>query len=106
MQMQEQQLKQERVLAKTFIFAFRSGAVMGFLLAANGLLVQCITINLFQIVGGGIYTKTVDVGADLDGKVERDIPEDNPRNPADTQTNYANWLGNIRLAIGCTSVLS
>ncbi|MFS8022369.1 putative inorganic diphosphatase [Helianthus anomalus] len=103
-------LEARKGVGKAFIVAFCSGAVMGFLLAANDLFVLYITINVFKIyygddweglfeaitgyglggssmtlfgrVGGGIYTKAADVGADLVGKVERNIPENDPRNPA------------------------
>ena len=103
-------LEARRGIAPAFMAAFRSGAVMGFLLAGLGLLnlfvviqvfsrfygddwkglYEAITgyglggssIALFGRVGGGIYTKAADVGADLVGKVEKDIPEDDPRNPA------------------------
>ncbi|CAL5435030.1 unnamed protein product [Camellia sinensis] len=103
-------LEARKGVGTAFITAFRSGGVIGFLLAANGLLVLYVSVNLFKLyygddweglyesitgyglggssmalfgrVGGGIYTKAADVGADLVGKVERNIPEDDPRNPA------------------------
>ncbi|CAA0806473.1 Pyrophosphate-energized vacuolar membrane proton pump 1 [Striga hermonthica] len=116
-------LEARKGVGKAFIVAFRSGAVMGFLLAANGLLVLYIAINLFKLyygddweglfeaitgyglggssmalfgrVGGGIYTKAADVGADLVGKVERNIPEDDPRNPAVIADNVGDNVGDI-----------
>ncbi|KAG2268426.1 hypothetical protein Bca4012_038170 [Brassica carinata] len=116
-------LEARKGVGKAFIVAFRSGAVMGFLLAASGLLVLYITINVFKIyygedweglfeaitgyglggssmalfgrVGGGIYTKAADVGADLVGKIERNIPEDDPRNPAVIADNVGDNVGDI-----------
>ncbi|KAE8714679.1 Pyrophosphate-energized vacuolar membrane proton pump 1 [Hibiscus syriacus] len=95
-------LEARKGVGKAFIVAFRSGAVMGFLLAANGLF-EAITgyglggssMALFGRVGGGIYTKAADVGADLVGKVERNIPEDDPRNPAVIADNVGDNVGDI-----------
>ncbi|CAM0909254.1 unnamed protein product [Alopecurus aequalis] len=116
-------LEARKGVGKAFIVAFRSGAVMGFLLAASGLFVLYLIINLFGLyygddweglfeaitgyglggssmalfgrVGGGIYTKAADVGADLVGKVERNIPEDDPRNPAVIADNVGDNVGDI-----------
>ncbi len=108
---------EESGMAKALKVAFRSGAVMGLCVAGLGLLglgiivyvldlakiVQCVTgfgfgassMALFGRVGGGIYTKAADVGADLVGKVEAGIPEDDPRNPAVIADNVGDNVGDV-----------
>jgi inorganic pyrophosphatase len=98
-------LEARKGVAPAFMAAFRSGAVMGFLLAGNALLVLYVVIIMYRKVygddwefgrvGGGIYTKAADVGADLVGKVEKDIPEDDPRNPAVIADNVGDNVGDI-----------
>ncbi|MFH0888549.1 MAG: sodium-translocating pyrophosphatase [Planctomycetota bacterium] len=134
-------------LNKGLVVAFRSGAVMGLIVVGFGLIdisawfyvlykwvgmdLQHVTITmlcfgmgastqaLFARVGGGIFTKAADVGADLVGKVEANIPEDDPRNPATIADNvgdvagmgadlYESYCGSIlaAAALGAAAALS
>ncbi|MBI3033201.1 V-type H(+)-translocating pyrophosphatase [Candidatus Woesearchaeota archaeon] len=113
----------QKSLSKAFQVAFESGSVMGlglvsFAVLGLGLLyilfslvlgyqapivmeimagfaLGASSIALFARVGGGIYTKAADVGADLVGKVEKGIPEDDPRNPAVIADNVGDNVGDI-----------
>jgi K(+)-stimulated pyrophosphate-energized sodium pump len=109
-------------VAKALNVAFRSGLTMGLTVASFGLLglslwaiilivtgedpiasseivngfaMGASSIALFARVGGGIYTKAADVGADLVGKVEAGIPEDDPRNPATIADNVGDNVGDV-----------
>jgi len=99
-------------LTEAFPIAFRGGAVMGLMVVGLalfgvsliywltkdpeivlGMSIGASTLTLFMKAGGGIYTKTADIAADLVGKVELSIPEDDPRNPAVIADNVGDNVG-------------
>ena len=107
-------LASQKSLSSALNIAFSSGSIMGTSVVSLGILGISLLylifkdpqiiygfgfgaslVALFSRVGGGIYTKAADVGADLVGKVEKNIPEDDPRNPAVIADNVGDNVGDV-----------